>query len=129
MSGTPQGYPPQQGGYPQQPQGNYPPQQGGHPQQPYGQQGYGPTLKPDRGGMLIAFSILSWFVCIVFGIVAFVMAKNDMQEMQQGIMSRQGEGLTKAAYYISLVHFIFFAVVIVLYIVIFVVVLGTGAAG
>ena len=36
--GQPSPYPPQQGGYPQQPP--YPPQQGGYPQQGYGQQQY-----------------------------------------------------------------------------------------
>ena len=116
MAGTPQGYPPQQGGHPQQ-------------QQPYGQQqpgGYGPPMKPHRGGMLIAFAILSWFVCIIFGIVAFIMAKTDMQEMNQGIMDRSGEGLTKAAYYISMVHFIFFALIMVLYVILFV---AVGVSG
>jgi TM2 domain-containing membrane protein YozV len=38
----PQGYPPQQGGYQQQPQQHYPPQQGGYPP-PGGQPGYNPA--------------------------------------------------------------------------------------
>ncbi|MBZ0137501.1 MAG: hypothetical protein K8I27_14130 [Planctomycetes bacterium] len=117
MAGQPpQGYPPQQGGYPQQ--------------QPYGQQGggYGPPVKPHRGGMLIAFAILGWFFCIIFAIVAFFMSKTDLAEMQQGIMDRQGEGLTKASYYLSMIAMILAAVGIVLYILMIVVFVGAGGA-
>jgi hypothetical protein len=122
----PQGHNPQPGPHPQQ--GQYPPQ--GY-QQPYGQPGVqapypGAYMKPNRATMVFVFSLLSWFVCIIFGIVAFVQSKADMREMQAGVMDPSGMGLTKAAYYISMIHFIVFAALIALYVVIFAVV---GASG
>lgn len=115
----PQGYPQQQPqGYPQQ--GYQQPYGQGHPGMPGG------YLKPHRGTMLIVFSILSWFVCIIFGIIAYIMSGTDMQEMQSGQMDPSGMGLTKAARLISLIHFIFFGVIMLLYVVLFVVI---GASG
>lgn len=130
MSGGNPYQPQQPQGYPQQPNA-YPPQQGGY-QQPYGQQGMqgqpypGAYMKPNRGSMLLVFSILSWFVCIGFGIAAYVMAGKDIEEMQRGQMDPTGLGLTKAARTISLVHFIFFGVIMLLYVVLFVFI---GASG
>lgn len=115
------GYPPQQpGGYQQQPQGQYPQQQ-----QPYGQQ-YGANVMPHRGTMLIVFAILGWVVCLIFGIVALIMSKGDLEKMRQGQMDRSGEGVTKAAYYISLVELILAAVFFVLWIILFAVGAASG---
>jgi hypothetical protein len=87
MAGTPQGHPPQQGGYPQQPQGNYPPQQGGYPQQqpPYGQQGYppqgyGPPQQQGTPGLAIAGLILAiipctWWLGLIFSAIGLSQAK------------------------------------------------------
>lgn len=125
MSGGNPYQPHQQPGYQQQPNA-YP-----H-QQPYGQPGMPPQpypgayLKPNRGSTVLVFSILSWFLCIFFGIAAYIMAGKDIQEMQSGQMDPSGLGLTKAARTISLVHFIFFGVVMLLYLVAFVFI---GASG
>lgn len=54
-------------------------------------------LKPHRGGMLLAFGILGILCCIIFGIVAWVMASGDLKEMAAGRMDPTGEGMTKAA--------------------------------
>ena len=53
--------------------------------------------------MLLTFGILSLFVCQIFGIVAWVMANGDLQEMKAGRMDPEGEGLTKAGKIISIV--------------------------
>jgi hypothetical protein len=54
------------------------------------------SLKPHRGGMLLAFGILGILCCIVFGILAWVMGSNDLKEMAAGRMDPSGEGMTKA---------------------------------
>ena len=53
--------------------------------------------------MILTFGILSFFVCQIFGIVAWVMANGDLQEMKSGRMDPEGEGLTKAGKIISIV--------------------------
>ncbi|HNX30096.1 MAG TPA: DUF4190 domain-containing protein [Holophaga sp.] len=54
------------------------------------------SLKPHRGGMLLAFGILGLLCCIVFGILAWVMGNSDLKEMAEGRMDPEGEGMTKA---------------------------------
>jgi hypothetical protein len=134
MSGpSPHGNPYQNPPHPQQ--GGYPPQ--GHPQQPYpNTQPYGAPgqypppyrayAKPHRGGMLLAFGICSFAVCVIFGIIAFFMAKTDLAEMKAGVMDPSGEGLTKAGYYLGMASMIFTALIIVLYIGIFAVMAASG---
>ncbi|MBK9975931.1 MAG: hypothetical protein IPP14_14255 [Planctomycetes bacterium] len=133
----PNQYPQQPAGYPPQQQGGYQQQAGGYPpqgyQQPYGQPGMpaqapypGAYLQPHRGTMLIIFAICSWFVCLIFGIVAFIMAGKDLEAMKSGQMDPSGMGITKAARLVSLIHFIFFAVIMVIYVVAIVVVGANG---
>ena len=56
----------------------------------------GPPVRPHRGTMILVFGILGLVVCVIFGIVAWVMGRNDLREMAAGRMDRSGEGLTKA---------------------------------
>jgi len=86
----------------------------------------GGYLQPHRGTLILVFSILSWFICIIFGIVAWVLANNDLAEMQAGRMDPSGEGLTKAGKIISIVHICFAGFVIVAYCLIVIVVSAGG---
>lgn len=61
------------------------------------------SLKPHRGGMLLAFGILGILCCIVFGILAWVMGSNDLKEMAAGRMDPSGEGMTKAGKILGIV--------------------------
>lgn len=61
------------------------------------------SLKPHRGGMLLAFGILSLVCCFIFGIVAWVMGNNDLREMAAGRMDPSGEGLTKAGKIVGII--------------------------
>jgi hypothetical protein len=81
---------------------------------------YGAQLKPHRGGMMLAFGICGIAVCVIFGIIAFFMAKTDLAEMKAGVMDRTGEGLTKAGYILGIVSMAFNALIILVYAVIFV---------
>jgi hypothetical protein len=133
----------QQGGHEGQ-QGGYQGQQGGHQQQQYGgqqqyppnpygqaQHGYnqGYAMKPHRGTMLLVFSILGIVFCIIFAIVAFFMARTDLEEMKRGIMDKSGEGMTTAAMWISAAAMILAVLGIVLYAFLFAAYFSSGAAG
>jgi len=61
------------------------------------------TLKPDRGGAVLALGIvgLATMGCygvpgIVLGIIAWVMGNNDLRAMNQGLMDPSGRSNTNA---------------------------------
>jgi hypothetical protein len=58
--------------------------------------------KPNRAGLVLAFGLMAWMVCPVFGIASWIMAKNDLAEMRAGVMDPSAEGLTKAGYWLGL---------------------------
>ncbi len=88
-----------------------------------------PGMRPHRGTMLLVFSILSWVVCIIFGVCAYFMAKSDLAEMDAGRMDPSGRGTVQAAKIVSLIHIIVAGVSIVLSILFFVGLLILGAIG
>jgi hypothetical protein len=53
-----------------------------------------------RGGEILTFGLLALLPCcftsIIFGIIAWIMANTDLEEMRSGRMDRDGEGLTHA---------------------------------
>ncbi len=53
-------------------------------------------LQPHRGVMILVFGILGLVICVIFGIVAWVMGNGDLRAMAEGRMDPTGEGLTKA---------------------------------
>ena len=53
-------------------------------------------LQPHRGVMILVFGILGLVICVIFGIVAWVIGGGDLRAMAEGRMDPTGEGLTKA---------------------------------
>ncbi len=53
-------------------------------------------MKPNRGGIILAFGILSLVVCPFFGLAAWIMADRDLEDMDHGRMDTSGRDLTKA---------------------------------
>jgi hypothetical protein len=53
-------------------------------------------MKPHRGVLILVFGILSFVVCPFFGVAAWVMGSNDLQEMAAGRMDLTGRDMTKA---------------------------------
>lgn len=49
-----------------------------------------------RGGLILAFGILSWATCFLFGVAAWAMGVEDLRAMRAGEMDASGEGLTRA---------------------------------
>ncbi len=46
--------------------------------------------------MILVFGILGIVICVIFGIVAWVMGNGDLAAMREGTMDAKGEGLTQA---------------------------------
>lgn len=54
------------------------------------------TLRPHRGGLVLALGILGLVCCFICGIVAWVLGSGDLKEMAAGRMDPAGQGLTQA---------------------------------
>ena len=49
-----------------------------------------------RGVAVLILGILGIALCLICGIIAWVMGKNDLKEMDAGVMDPAGRGMTKA---------------------------------
>ena len=87
--------------------------------QPMGQ------LAPHRGVAVLVLGILGLVLCVICGIIAWVMGNNDIREMEAGRMDPAGMGLTKAGKICGMVGVILNLVVLGFWILLFVL----GAAG
>ena len=54
------------------------------------------TLRPHRGGLVLALGILGLVCCFICGIIAWVLGSGDLKEMAAGRMDTSGQGLTQA---------------------------------
>ena len=54
------------------------------------------SLKPHRGTTVLVLGIIGLACCFICGIIAWVMGKNDLAEMDAGSMDPTGRGLTQA---------------------------------
>ena len=87
----------------------------------------GQMLKPHRGAVVLVLGILGIAVCLICGIIAWVMGNNDLREMDAGIMDSTGRGITQAGKICGMISVILTVVVIVLWVLL--VVLGIAAGG
>jgi len=53
-------------------------------------------MKPHRASTILVFGILGLVACQIFGIAAWWMGDNDLQEMRHGRMDPSGMEMTKA---------------------------------
>ena len=60
-------------------------------------------LKPHRGSVILAFGILGFAVCGLFGVAAWVMGNSDLQEMDRGYMDPTGRDLTNTGRILGMV--------------------------
>ena len=61
--------------------------------------------KKHRGGLILGLGIAGFLCCGFLGIAAFVMGRQDVAEMEAGIMDESGMGLTKAGMWIGIIGF------------------------
>ena len=82
--------------------------------------------------MILVFGIIGIVLCVVFGIVAWVMGNSDLRAMREGRMDPTGEGLTKAGKICGILGVVLNLIAIAFYIVFFVILAAAvvgGAAG
>jgi len=60
-------------------------------------------LKPHRASVILAFGILGFVGCALFGVAAWVMGNNDLREMDRGYMDRSGRDLTNTGRILGMV--------------------------
>ncbi len=54
-------------------------------------------VREHRGGIILAFGILSWVsMCFLFGVAAWAMGVEDLRAMRAGEMDSRGERVTRA---------------------------------
>jgi uncharacterized membrane protein YidH (DUF202 family) len=83
------------------------------------------SLKPHRGGVVLALGILGIVVCFICGIIAWVMGNNDIRQMNAGTMDSSGRGLTQAGKICGIISVILVIVGLVIWVLFF----GLFAAG
>ena len=66
--------------------------------------------KPDQSGLVLAFGILSWFICPIFGIVAWIMGNSGLRDIKLGLVDPANKGLMQAGYYLGMVNVILYLI-------------------
>lgn len=84
-------------------------------------------MRPHRGVMILVFGILGLLLCVIFGIVAWVMGNSDLRLMEQGQMDPSGEGMTRAGKILGIIGVALTIVGLAIWVLV-VVVIGIGAA-
>src|SRR5262245_28811981 len=69
-------------------------------------------LKPHRGLTVLLLGIFGLKTCGLLGIVAIIMGRNDLAEMDAGRMDPSGRGMTQAGYIIGIVSAVLFLITI-----------------
>lgn len=62
--------------------------------------------KQDQSGLVLAMGILSWIVCPICGVIAWVMGSQALKDMQQGTADPTNRGLVQVGYYLGMVNVI-----------------------
>lgn len=62
--------------------------------------------KADQSGVVLAMGILSWIVCPICGVVAWIMGGQALKDMQAGAADPTNRGLVQVGYYLGMVHVI-----------------------
>ncbi|MCC6909900.1 MAG: hypothetical protein IT430_18345 [Phycisphaerales bacterium] len=90
----------------------------------------GGHMKPHRGVLILVFGILSFFICVLFGVASWVMGNGDLREMDAGLMDPSGRGLTQAGRILGMVSVGLTILVIVVWVLIAgLAIIGGVAAG
>lgn len=87
------------------------------------------NLKPHRGTAVLVLGILGIVVCVICGVIAWVMGSNDLKEMEAGIMDPSGMGITKAGKICGMISCILAIIGVGLWLIIMIVAMVAGASG
>jgi len=89
-------------------------------------------VAPHRGAMVLTLGILGLVICAICGVIALIMGKNDLRDIDAGRMDPTGRGLTQAGWILGIIGTVILGIqllVVVFYLVIIVFFFGMmGAA-
>jgi hypothetical protein len=70
--------------------------------------------QPHRGTQILVFAILGMVCCFPFGIIAWVMANEDLRKMRSGVMDPSGLGITQAGRVIGIISLVLIGISVVI---------------
>ena len=82
------------------------------PAEPVGYPGPQVPLKPHRGAVILTLGIVGLVICFICGIIAWVMGREDLRQMDMGQMDPSGRGLTQAGTICGMISVILVAVML-----------------
>lgn len=85
-------------------------------------------LQPHRGTTVLVLGILGLVICVICGIIAWVMGNNDLRQMNAGLMDPSGRGLTQAGRICGMISCILALVGIAIWLIIIIIGLGAAAS-
>ena len=89
----------------------------------------GAAVRPHRGVAILVLGILGLVMCVICGIIAWVMGNSDLREMDAGRMDSAGRGMTQAGRICGMIGVILNVVVIGIWLLFAVMGIGLAAAG
>jgi len=87
--------------------------------------------RPHRGAMVLTLGILGLVICTICGVVALIMGKNDLRDIDAGRMDPTGRGLTQAGWILGIIGTVFLGIqlcMVLLYLVIVIFFVGLAGA-
>jgi len=77
--------------------------------------GYGAVagLKPHRATLILGLGIVGLLCCGPLGIVAYIFGKNDLAEMDAGVMDPSGRGTTNVGRILGIVAIVFLVIQVI----------------
>lgn len=86
----------------------------------------GGAMQPHRGVLILVFGIIGLVICVIFGIVAWVMGNNDLRQIDAGLMDPNGRGLVQAGRILGMVSVGLTLLIVAFYVLIVVVAIAAG---
>ncbi|MEZ6134382.1 MAG: DUF4190 domain-containing protein [Pirellulaceae bacterium] len=83
--------------------------------------------KSDQSGLILAMGILGFFVCPIFGVIAWVMGNGALKDIAAGNTDPANKGMVQAGYYLGMVSTILAVLCMGGYVVIFAIAIVSGA--
>lgn len=86
-------------------------------------------MRPHRGVLILVLGILGLVICVISGIIAWVLANGDLRAMDSGQMDPTGRSMTQAGKIIGIVSVVLNLIAVGIWVLIVILGLGAAAAG
>ena len=82
--------------------------------------------KPDQSGIILAMGILGFFICPVFGVIAWIMGNSALADIRAGLVDPSGKEMIRVGYYLGIANVALTVTSISAFIVVFALALVAG---